>query len=203
MPTRPRPATITGPRVYLRPPRIDDADAFLAAARASRALHGPWTKPPGTKARYEAWVARFAPRGDTPANAGYLLFRSDDHALLGVFNFSEIVRGAFLSAYLGYMGFLPHARQGYMTEGMALALDVAFRKLRLHRVEVNIQPTNARSLALAQRIGFTREGFSRRYVKIAGRWRDHERYAILAEDWVKLRRRHVGRAAARRDSPSD
>jgi ribosomal-protein-alanine N-acetyltransferase len=193
MPTRPRPATITGPRVYLRPPRIDDIGAFLAAVRASRTLHGPWTKPPNTKARYEAWVARFAPRGDSPTHAGYLLLRNGDHAVLGVFNFSEIVRGAFMSAYLGYMGFLPHAGQGYMTEGMALALDVAFRKLKLHRVEVNIQPTNARSLALAQRIGFTREGFSRRYVKIAGRWRDHVRYAILAEDWAKLRKRHLGR----------
>jgi ribosomal-protein-alanine N-acetyltransferase len=196
MPTRPRPATITGPRAYLRPPRIGDAGAFLAAVHASRALHGPWTRPPDTRARYEAWVARFAARGKAPTHAGFLLFRSDDDALLGVFNFSEIVRGAFLSTYLGYMGFLPHAGNGYMTEGMALALDVAFRKLGLHRVEVNIQPTNSRSLALAQRAGFVREGFSRRYVKIAGRWRDHERYAILAEDWQKLRRHHLARKGA-------
>src|SRR4030095_179828 len=159
-------------------------------------LHAPCTKPRNTKARYATWVARFAARGATPTHAGYLLFRKEDHALLGVFNFSEIVRGAFQSAYLGYMGFVPHAGQGDMTEGMALALDVVFRKLKLHRVEVNIQPTNARSLALAQRIGFTREGFSRRYVKIAGRWRDHVRYAILAEDWAKLRKQHLGRSAA-------
>jgi ribosomal-protein-alanine N-acetyltransferase len=191
---------VVGQRVHLRPPRAGDARVFLAAVRASRALHGPWTKPPSTRARYDAWLARFATRGEFPANAGYLLFRNDDLELLGVFNFSEIVRGAFESAYLGYMGFLPYAGQGYMTEGMALALDVAFRKLRLHRVEANIQPSNARSLALAQRIGFTREGFSRRYVKIAGRWRDHERYAMLAEDWAKLRTRFAGGASSRRDA---
>ena len=114
-------------------------------------------------------------------------------SFLGVFNFSEIVRGAFRSTYLGYFGFAPHSGRGYMTEGMALALDVAFGRLDLHRVEINIQPTNLRSLALARRIGFTREGFSRRYVKIAGRWRDHVRYAMLAEDWRSLRRAHLSR----------
>jgi ribosomal-protein-alanine N-acetyltransferase len=177
--------------VYLRPPRKADAAEFLAAARASRSLHGPWTRPPATKARYDAFVARFAPRGEPTTHAGYLVYRREDDALIGVFNFSEIVRGAFQSSYLGYFGFAPHSGQGYMTEGMALVLDVAFRTLKLHRVEVNIQPANARSLRLARRIGFTREGFSRRYVKIAGRWRDHVRFAMLAEDWRTLRSKHL------------
>jgi ribosomal-protein-alanine N-acetyltransferase len=192
MPTRIR-ATLAGPRVYLRPPRHEDEPAFLEATRASRSLHGPWTRPPETRARYRAFVESFGSGARAVTRAGYLLCRRDDHELLGVFNFSEIVRGAFRSTYLGYFGFAPHSGHGYMTEGMALALDVAFRKLKLHRVEVNIQPTNARSLALAGRIGFTREGFSRRYVKIAGRWRDHVRYAMLAEDWRALRRAHLGR----------
>lgn len=193
MPTRPRP-TIVGPQVYLRAPRTTDAREFLAAARASRSLHGPWTRPPDAPARYAAFVARYGdPRSTT--HAGFLVFRREDHALVGVFNFSEMVHGAFCSTYLGYFGFTPFAGQGYMTEGMALVLDIAFRKLGLHRVEVNIQPTNARSLALARRIGFTREGYSRRYVKIAGRWRDHERYAMLAEDWRTLRRQHLLRRA--------
>ncbi|MCC6193858.1 MAG: GNAT family N-acetyltransferase [Burkholderiales bacterium] len=189
MPIRPR-ATISGPRVYLRPPRNSDVSAFLAAARASRSLHGPWTRPPDTAARYAAFVERYAPRGAPTTHAGYLVCRREDNALVGVFNLSEIVRGAFCSAYLGYFGFAPYARRGYMTEGMALVLDVAFRTLRLHRVEVNIQPTNVRSLRLARRIGLAREGFSRRYVKIGGRWRDHVRFAMLAEDWRALRRKH-------------
>jgi len=86
-----------------------------------------------------------------------------------------------------------------MTEGLAAALDIAFRKFKLHRVEVNVQPNNARSLALAERLGFTREGYSRRYVKIGGRWRDHVRLAMLAEDWRTLRRQH--RFAPRKASP--
>jgi ribosomal-protein-alanine N-acetyltransferase len=78
--------------------------------------------------------------------------------------------------------------RGYMREGLALVLDEAFGPLALHRLEVNVQPANARSIALVEALGFTREGFSRRYVKIAGRWRDHARYAMLAEDWRGLRR---------------
>lgn len=191
MPTHPRP-TLVGTRVYVRPPRLTDGQAFLAATRVSRALHRPWTRPPDSHERYAAYVARFRD-ADNPAHAGFLVFRREDHALVGVFNLSEIVRGAFCSAYLGYYGFAPFSGQGLMTEGMALVLDVAFRKLRLHRVEVNIQPTNRRSLALAERIGCTREGYSRRYVKIGGRWRDHERFAMLAEDWQRLRRKHRAR----------
>src|SRR5262249_7189772 len=98
-------------------------------------------------------------------------------------NLSQIFYGGFQSAYMGYYVGAPFAREGYMTEGLTLALRYAFTKLRLHRVEANIQPTNRPSLALVQRAGFTREGFSRRYLKIGGKWRDHERWAILVEDW--------------------
>jgi ribosomal-protein-alanine N-acetyltransferase len=117
--------------------------------------------------------------------------------LAGVINLSEIVRGAFRSAYLGYYAFVPHAGRGYMTEGLALALRWIFGTLRLHRVEANIQPGNAASRALVRRLGFRREGFSPRYLKIAGRWRDHERWALVAEDWRRHRSSSVGAPRSR------
>ncbi|HEY3178658.1 MAG TPA: GNAT family protein [Casimicrobiaceae bacterium] len=186
MPTRNSPPSATGSRVHLRPPRQSDEAAFLRAARASRALHGRWAKAPTTRSEYNAFVKRYG--GNAPAHVGFLVFRNADGALCGVFNFSEIVRNAFNSAYLGYYAFAPHAGGGLMTEGFALVLDVAFGDLALHRVEVNVQPTNRRSLALVARLHFFCEGYSRRYVKIAGRWRDHVRFAMLAEDWRRLRR---------------
>ncbi len=106
---------------------------------------------------------------------------------MGVVNLNEIVRGSFQSAYLGYYAFRPHAGQGYMTEGLALVLRHTFRGLGLHRLEANIQPANRQSRELVRRLGFRREGFSPRYLKIGGRWRDHERWAIVRETWAANR----------------
>jgi ribosomal-protein-alanine N-acetyltransferase len=103
--------------------------------------------------------------------------------LIGVINISEIVRGPLKSAYLGYFAFEPFAGRGLMTEGLRQVITYAFKKLKLHRLEANIQPGNHRSIRLVKRLGFRKEGFSPRYVKIGGRWRDHERWALLAEDW--------------------
>jgi ribosomal-protein-alanine N-acetyltransferase len=180
-------------RVCVRPPCRRDAPAFVTAVAASRDLHRHWVQPPATAADFFAYVSRFAGRRSRNATAathvGFLVCRLGDGALAGVFNLSDVVRGSFQSAYLGYYGFAPHAGQGYMREGLALLLATAFRPLRLHRVEANVQPANERSIALLCAAGFTREGYSRRYVKIAGRWRDHERWAILAEDWRARQRR--------------
>jgi len=81
-----------------------------------------------------------------------------------------------------------------MTEAIQLMLQYAFTQLKLHRLEANIQPDNAASLALIKRACFVREGYSRRYLKICGRWRDHERWAILAEDWKAAAKRTRKRA---------
>jgi ribosomal-protein-alanine N-acetyltransferase len=168
-----------------------DAKHVVAAIAASRGLHGRWVQAPTTHARYLAYLRRFASgtRVSRATHVGLLLCRHQDATPVGVFNLSEIVYGAFCSAYLGYYALAPYAGQGYMSEGMRLVLAYAFRTLRLHRIEVNVQPGNTRSIALVRRAGFSREGFSRRYVKIAGRWRDHERWALLIEDWRAQRSR--------------
>ena len=101
----------------------------------------------------------------------------------GVININEIVRGVFCSGYLGYYAFVPHNERGYMKKGLDAVLAEAFGRHRLHRLEANIQPDNDASRALVQRCGFRLEGFSPRYLKLAGRWRDHERWAITKEAW--------------------
>ena len=103
--------------------------------------------------------------------------------IAGVVNVSEIVRGSFQSAYLGYYALEPLAGRGFLRSGLRAVISHCFGELRLHRLEANIQPENARSIALVAGLGFQREGLSPRYLKIGGRWRDHERWALLADNW--------------------
>jgi [ribosomal protein S5]-alanine N-acetyltransferase len=154
-------------------------EEFTRAVRASRPLHGRWLQPPGTPAMFAAFLKRAA-RED---QASYLIRHRGCGGLVGYVNVNNIVRGALQSGYLGYGAFASHAGRGPMTQGLRAVLDIAFGELGLHRVEANIQPGNARSIGLVLRLGFEREGFSRRYLKVDGVWRDHERYALLAEDW--------------------
>jgi ribosomal-protein-alanine N-acetyltransferase len=166
-------------RVHLQAPEPDHAREFLAAVSASRSLHHPWVSPPATRTAYLAAVARCA--GDDFRSL--LIRRNDDEALVGLANLSAIQRGNLQSAYLGFYAFVPYAGLGYMTEGLTLVLRHAFGDLSLHRVEANVQPANTASLALVERVGFTREGLSPRYLRIGGVWRDHERWAALADEW--------------------
>jgi ribosomal-protein-alanine N-acetyltransferase len=171
------------PRVYLRAPVADDRHEFVKLMRASRSFHRPWATAPTDDDRFAAYITD-SQRADFEA---MLVCRTDDDAIVGFFNLSQIVRRSLQSAYLGYAAGKPFAGHGYMGEGIELVLRRAFTSVRLHRIEANIQPGNRASIALAQGAGFRREGFSPRYLKIGGRWRDHERWALLAEEW---RRRH-------------
>jgi ribosomal-protein-alanine N-acetyltransferase len=168
-------------RVFVRRPLPSDRDEFVSLMRASRAFHRPWATAPTDAERFAAYIAD----SRRPDFEAMLVCRWEDRAIIGFFNLSQIVRRSLQSAYLGYAVGKRYAGQGYMREGIQLVLRHAFVDLRLHRIEANIQPGNHASIALARGAGFRREGFSPRYLKIGGRWRDHERWAILADDWRK------------------
>jgi len=172
-------------RARIRPPTPGDCNTFIAAVLRSRRLHRKWINPKATtRAAFEEYLA--------PSPAGqhhrFLVIHQETGDIAGVINLNDVVRGYSQSANVGYYAFQPHAGQGLMTEGLYLVLEYAFRTLKLHRVEATIQSHNHASLALAKRCGFVLEGFSRRLAKIRGRWRDHERWAILAEDFRRRKK---------------
>jgi len=115
-----------------------------------------------------------------PENCALLVCERESNRIVGVINITNIVLGVFRSGYLGFYAFAGFERRGLMYEGLRTAVRYAFDKLKLHRLEANIQPGNAASIALVKSCGFSKEGYSPRYLKIAGRWRDHERWAIRA-----------------------
>jgi [ribosomal protein S5]-alanine N-acetyltransferase len=157
----------------IRPITAADGAAFTAAARASRKLHRPWVQPPCDAEAFGRYLARF----DSAAHHGFVVVA--DGELAGAINLTNIVMGAFRSGYLGYYAFAGFEGRGLMTQGLNAVVKHAFKNLGLHRVEANIQPGNAASIALARRCGFLLEGYSPKYLKIAGRWCDHERWARL------------------------
>lgn len=143
---------------------------------ASRRLHRPWTHPSTSE---KAFLA-YADQASSARFFGSFICLRQTGALVGSANLSEIVRGLFQSAYLGFYGHAAYAGQGLMREGLRLLLRHAFTRMKLHRIEANVQPENVRSLRLIQALGFHKEGLSPKYLKIGGRWRDHERWAILS-----------------------
>jgi ribosomal-protein-alanine N-acetyltransferase len=168
-----------GPRVYLRAPRAGDAGELTRLNRASARLHRRLISVPRRAAQYASYL-----RGcREPDYVGLLVCRLADGAIVGAINFFDLEGGIVQAACVGYYVGAPFAGRGYMTEALGLALRHAFVRLGLHRVEADIEPDNVASIRLVRRLGFTREGLSRRYLKLRGRWRDHERWAILAEDW--------------------
>jgi len=152
---------------------------FLDAAKRSNSLHRPWVYPPKNTKDFNRYLERMR----KPNQMG--LFAFEDTELVGVVNIHEIVKGNFKSAYLGYYAFAPHHQQGKMGQALHLVINECFDELKLHRVEANIQPENTKSIRLVKRLGFRLEGLSKRYLKVGGQWRDHERWALLREEWSR------------------
>jgi ribosomal-protein-alanine N-acetyltransferase len=164
-------------RVHLERPAARHELAYLEGVRRSAALHRGYVTCASTGPEYREYLRRTRRRNQE----SFFVVRDDGAGIAGVINVNEIVRYSFQSASLGYYAFVPHAGLGLMREGLTLVIDRCFGTLGLHRLEANIQPSNLRSIALVRALGFKKEGLSRRYLKIGGRWRDHERWALLAD----------------------
>lgn len=120
---------------------------------------------------------------------GYGIFAEGRFA--GEINISSIQRGPFQSAYVGYWMDKDLAGRGYVPEACVVLFRHAFERLGLHRLEVSIIPRNRPSRRVAEKLGLRGEGIALRYLEIDGRWEDHVRYAITAEEWQERRGRYL------------
>ena len=184
-------------RVFIRPPEVADWPSWAELRTVSRAFLTPWepTWPADalSRAAYRRRLARYSADWREDEGYNFLVFRAADKRLLGGLGLSNVRRGVAETGSLGYWIGAPHARQGYMTEALGLVLAFAFEQLRLHRVEAACLPINDASRSLLLTLGFTQEGYARRFLCIDGAWRDHLLFALLQEDWM---RQTQGEAAA-------
>ncbi len=174
-----RRAVAARPRSYLRKPAEADGREFVDCVLRRRHHLEPFVYAADSLSAYRTWIAN----GNRADVDQFLVCRRADDAIVGFVSINDRSGGALQSGALGWASLSTEPRQGHLTDGVSMVLEVAFTQLRLHRLEANLQPSNDRSRRLAIRSGFRLEGFSPRFLLIDGQWRDHERWAISEEDW--------------------
>lgn len=163
-------------KIIIREPAQEDSEKFITAVLKSSSLHFPWVSPPSTLEEFNRYLSRYS----EASSVSFLVLHDNDIA--GVINLNEIIHGAFQSAYLGFYAMVDYVGSGVLREGMIKVMNHAFKKMNLHRLEANIQPENIRSIKFIEKLNFHKEGFSPKYLFINGKWRDHMRYAIIADN---------------------
>lgn len=173
-------------RVFLRPARPNDWREWATLRAESRDFLVPWepswSSDSLSRAAFRRRLRSHEAEWQRGTGYSFLMFNAEDDALLGGVSLSNVRRGVAQSASLGYWVGRRFARQGYMTEGLTAALDFAFDRLALHRIEAACLPGNQASQALLRKVGFQEEGYSRQYLRINGRWQDHRVFAVLQSD---------------------
>ena len=186
-----REASLTGPRVLLRPLAVADYVAWREVRVRSKDWLEEWEPlpDPGTPdpvADREAFRARCGAwdrQRQFDSAYGYGLFLLDG-TFAGEVSLGSVLRGPFQSSFIGYWIDEAQAGHGYVPEAVALAIRYGFETLGLHRMEAAIVPRNAKSRRVAAKLGLRDEGVAERFLQIRGVWEDHVRYAITYEDWL-------------------
>jgi [ribosomal protein S5]-alanine N-acetyltransferase len=179
-------------RLLLRSARQGDAPSIASYYRENREHLAPWEplRPDSffTDAFWQSQITRDLVEEDAERQVRFFLFdRTEPDRIVGMANFSQIVRGVFHGCVLGYSVAARAEGRGYMREALAGAIEYLFRDLRLHRIGANYMPHNVRSGRLLRSLGFVVEGYARDYLYIAGRWEDHVLTGLTNPDWQPLR----------------
>ena len=194
---KPRPSTspisinsvFLGNRVALRAPKLTDAGQIIEMQAASQDFLTPWVPTrPDDELDIAAVRKRIAEqRRQFKADRDYkfVFTLGQTGPVIGRLSLSQVFRGIFQNAYLGYQIDVRYKRLGLTSEAVRLALGVAFGPLGLHRVQAAIMPHNEASLALIRSVGLRYEGKAERYLKIAGVWQDHLMFAVTADEWPR------------------
>lgn len=180
------PERIDGRQVAIRAFALDDVPELVALRTRTRAFNTPFEprRSDGffTGAGQRAEVLRDREEWAADRMYAFAIVERDGGRIRGRVGLANIVRGAWDNATLGYFVEQAVNGRGYATEAVGLALRFAFGPARLHRVQAAVMPHNERSARVLRKNGFRLEGHAPRYLRLAGGWRDHDLYAITAEE---------------------
>ncbi|MGO9964614.1 MAG: GNAT family N-acetyltransferase [Acidimicrobiales bacterium] len=187
---------LVGRRVRLRPLREEDFEAWSEVRSRCRDWLLPWEpRPAGAPYPSEdrtTFTTRCSMRErERQLGTGYGFGIFAMGRFVGEVNISSVTRGAFQNAYVGYWIDQAQAGRGYVPESCVLLFRFAFEEIGLHRLQISIIPRNRPSRRVAQKLWLRGEGIALRYLEIDGRWEDHVRYALTAEEWVERRDRYL------------
>lgn len=176
---------VTAGELQLRDLRRRDVRAWREVRVRNAAWLGPWeaTVPPESGEvvpSYSEMVSRF--RAEARAGRTMAWAMTLDGRLVGQLTVAGITLGSLRAATIGYWIDSQVAGRGLTTMAVAMASDHCFRVLRLHRIEIVIRPENAASRRVVQKLGFRHEGSRPGYLHIDGAWRDHEVFALNADE---------------------
>ena len=170
-------------RIRLRNPRMGDFPEWSGLRHDSRAFLQPWepTWPSDdlTRVAFRRRLALYQRDQDLGQGHAFFVFRRSDNVLVGGVTLRNILRGVAQTGTLGYWVGERHARHGYTLEAVNAVCRFAFGRLGLHRMEAACCPDNDASRRLLLKAGFELEGRARGYLKINGRWRDHQLFGLV------------------------
>ncbi|HZX75130.1 MAG TPA: GNAT family N-acetyltransferase [Cyclobacteriaceae bacterium] len=169
-------------RLILMEPNPSYAEKVLAYFERNRHYFEPWMPalPPDFYSikKQEEFLKEDLELIQHGSQRRFFIFKKEDaEHIIGDFLFSNIIHGPLQSCFLGYKISQSESNKGYTTEALEAGINFMFEKLRLHRIEANIIPRNAPSIRVIEKLGFVKEGFSKEYLKINGKWEDHYRFA--------------------------
>ena len=180
------PERLAGERVALRAFARGDVAELCDLRSRNRGFLEPWEPRRSggffTPAGQRAEIERDRQEWAADRTYAFAIVERDGGAMRGRIALANVVRGAWENATLGYFVDQAVGSRGYATEAVSLALDFAFGPCRLHRVQAAVMPKNARSRRVLEKNGFRHEGFSPRYLRLDGDWRDHDLFAITIEE---------------------
>lgn len=174
--------------LIIRPFELHDYENWAQAHASMRAPQNEWDETNWvdselTLAKFKKFLKTYTDLKAQDKFYNFGIFRKDDGVLVGVVSLMDVSRGVFQNAYLGYRIFNNYWGRGHGTEACEAALLIAFKDLKLHRVEAGIAPSNKRSIRLAKTIGLKKEGVSPRRLFVNKKWVDLAIYAATTEDY--------------------